>query len=90
MPRPAFIIPGNKIQGLRIRKGFANRAILQVCYDLVDVTYPGRHSPVEGHSAWKDIDTNNLVEVTAVSNLLAKFDKDETCQKIVKPPPSSL
>lgn len=85
-----FIVPGKEIQGLRIRRNFFGKAILQVCYNLIDVTYPGRHASVEGHSDWEDVKANNLVEVTAVNNLLAKLDKDETCQKIVKPPPSTL
>ena len=75
MTRFAMIVPGNEIQGLRIRKGFANRTVLQVCYNLIDVSIPGHHKKADGCSQWKDVEANNLEEVTAVSNLLAKLNK---------------
>ena len=70
-----MIVPGNEIQGLRIRKSFTNKAVLQVCYNLIDVSIPGRSKKAEGCSQWVDVDANNLEEVTAVSNFLAKLNK---------------
>jgi hypothetical protein len=72
---PVFYRSTGKVAGLRVRRGWFGRAILEVSYYQTRVCYAWQEPKPGGTSEWRRVDMNDPDEVVAVSQYLKECNK---------------